>query len=216
MIRKMLVIAAAVAMPVSVVAVTVTSATAATPKVDATNYTVSCTGIAATASFKPALTTAGVTTPTLETTKISGKATGCTATPTAGGTAVAITGATITGTLTNSSSNLTCGGLATPTTEAGSLTVKWKSNPKLTATSSVATPTSVAGGIGADGHATFGISFSGVTGPFQGTDSGASSTNDAETTTTIAQILNTCNKGLKSIKIQPDANNPSNPAIHLG
>lgn len=218
MIRKMLVVAAAVAMPVSVIAATTGPAVAATPKVDATHYTVTCGAIAATASFKPALTLAGVVTPTLETTKIKGTAGSCVATPSTGGTPITISKATITGTLTNAASNLDCGGLATATTEAGSLTVKWKTSPALTATSSTATPTSVMGAVGADGNATFGISFSGVSGPFQGTDSGTSSTNDAETTTSAGAILGTCGSksGLKSIKIVADTNAGSGPALHLG
>ena len=214
MIRKMLVIAAAVAMPVSVIAATAGTASAAT-KVDASKYTVTCTGIAATAKFSPALTNAGGPAST-ETTKIKGTASSCTVTPTVGGTPVTITGAKVSGTLTNASSTHTCGGLATATTESGALTVKWKSSPALAAGSSVASPTSVLGAPGADGHATFGISFSGVTGSFTGTDAGASSTNDAETALPISSILTTCAKGLKSIAIVPDTNPGAGPALHLG
>jgi len=215
MIRKMLVIAAAVAMPVSVIAATAGTASAGGPTVNASNYTVTCTGITAKASFSPALTNAGSAS-SPEVTKIKGSASSCTVTPTVGGTPVTITGAKVSGTITNPTSTHTCGGLATASTETGALTVKWKSTPKLSASSSVASPTSVMGAVGGDGHATFGISFSGVTGDFAGTDAGASSTNDAETTTTVTSILTTCAKGLKSINITADTNAGAGPALHLG
>ena len=214
MIRKMLIIAAAAAIPVSMIGATAATSSAATPKVDATNYTASCTGIAATASFKPALTSSGSATSN-EATKIKGKASSCTATPTGGGTPVTITGATISGTINDATSDHSCGGLATATSETGSLKITWKTSPKLTNSTSVVNPSSVSGGVGADGHATFSITFGAATsGPFQGSDNGTSSSTNAETTTTLSQILTACGSksGLKSIKIQPNANG-GGPAI---
>jgi hypothetical protein len=214
MIRKMLILAAAVAMPVSVVAATAGPASAAALKVDATHYTVSCTGITASASFSPALTSSGGPTSN-EATKIKGKASSCTVTPSGGGTPVTVSGASIKGTINDATSDHSCGGLAQATTETGSLSIKWKSSPKLTSSTSVVNPTSVSGGIGGDGHATFSISFGAATsGPFQGTDNGTSSSTNAETTTTVTQILSACGgkSGLKSIKIQPNANG-GGPAI---
>ncbi len=214
MFRKIFVIAAAVAMPASVVAVTAGSATASTPKVNATNYTASCTGIKATASFNPPLTSAGGTTSN-EATKIKGTASDCTATPTSGGTPVTIKSAKISGTINDATSNHACSGLASPTTETGSLTIKWKTSPSLTSSTSVVNPTTVTGGIGGDGHATFSISFGPATsGPFQGTDNGTSSSTNAETTSTLSSILNSCasKKGLKSINIEPNSNG-GGPAI---
>ena len=213
MIRKVLIIAAAVAMPVSAIAATAGPAGAAV-KVDATHYTVSCTGISATASFSPALTSAGAATSN-EATKIKGKASSCTAVPSSGGTPITVSGAKISGTINDATSDHTCGGLATATSETGSLTIKWKAKPALLSATSVVNPSSVVGNIGADGHATFAISFGAATsGPFQGTDNGTSSSTNAETTTTISQILTACGgkKGLKSIKIQPNANG-GGPAI---
>ncbi len=215
MIRKMLILAAALAIPVTVVGATAGTASAkGSPPVNATNYTAACTGIKATASFSPALTTNGGTA-SPETTKIKGSASSCTATPTSGGTPVTITSAKISGTITDASSTHTCSGLASPTTESGSLTIKWKTSPKLTSSTSVVNPTTVTGGIGADGHATFSIAFGPATsGPFQGTDNGTSSSTNAETTSTLSSILATCGgkKGLKSIAIQPNANG-GGPAI---
>ena len=213
MLRKVLIVAAAVAMPVSFIAATAGPA-AAVVKVDATHYTVSCTGIAASASFKPALTNGGGPVSN-EATKIKGKASGCTATPTSGGTPVTVSSASITGTINDATSDHSCGGLATATTETGSLKIKWKTSPALTSNTSVVNPSSVSGGVGGDGHATFSITFGAATsGPFQGTDNGTSSSTNAETTTTIGQILTSCGKtaGLKSIKIQPNSNG-GGPAI---
>ena len=207
MIRKMLVIAAAVAMPVSVIAATAGPAGAVT-KVNATNYTVSCTGIAATASFSPALTNAGGPASN-EVTKIKGTASSCTVTPTVGGTPVTISKATVSGTITSAGSTHTCGGLTSPTAETGHLTVKWKSSPAMTSSASVTNPTTVTGGIGGDGHATFNIAFGAATsGPFQGTDNGTGSTTNAETVPTLGAIITTCGsaKGLKSVAVQPNGN----------
>ena len=214
MIRKMLVIAAAVAMPVSVVAATAGTAGAGAPKVNATDYTVTCTGITAKADFSPALTTAGGASSN-EKTSISGKASGCTATPNGGGTPITVSGATLKGTINNATSTHTCGGLTSPTTETGSLSIKWKTNPKLTDTTSVVNPTTVTGGVGADLHATFQLAFGTATsGPFQGTDSGVSSSTNAETTIGISAIETACNgKGLKSVSIVANTNPGAGAAI---
>ncbi len=208
MIRKMLVIAAAIAVPVSVVAATAGTAGAGGTTVDATHYTVSCTGITATADFSPALTTAGAAS-SPEKTTIKGSASDCTVTPTTGGTAVTVTGAKVSGIITNATSDHTCTGLTSPTTETGSLTVKWKTSPKLTATSSVVMPTTVTGALGTDLHATFAIAFgAGATGPFQGTDGGAGSSVNAETVDNAGVINGLCGgkKGLSKLSIQPNSN----------
>jgi hypothetical protein len=218
MIRKMLVIAAAVAMPVSVIAMTAGPAGAAST-VNATNYTVSCTGITAKATFSPALTTLG-STPGVETTKIAGTASGCTVTPTLGGTAVHVKKATISGTITNPTSSHTCTGLETATTETGSLKVKWTTTPKLSTTTSVVKPTTVTGAVGADLHATFAIAFgTGATGPFQGSDGGISSTTNAETVLGGPAINAQCatTAGLTTLGIQPNSvTNGGGPAFTVG
>ena len=219
MIRKLLVVAAAAAMPVAAIAATAAvSGAAGTPKVDATHYTVSCTGITATAKFKPALTNTA-TAASNEATSITGTGSGCTATPTAGGTAVAVSGVKIKGTINDASSTHTCAGLTQPTSETGSLSLKWTTSPKLTNGTSVVNPTTVQGGLGADQHATFSLSFGPASsGPFQGTDSGTSSTTSAETTATAGAILTTCGAkgGLKSIGITTNTNPGAAVALHAG
>ena len=216
MIRKMLVVAAAAAMPITAIAATGGISGAGAPKVDATTYTVACTGISATAKFSPALTTLGGPASN-EATSIKGSATGCTVTPTLGGTPVSVTSVKISGTINNAGSTHTCGGLTTATSETGSLTAKWKTTPKLTAASSVVNPNSVLGGVGGDGHATFALSFGAATsGPFQGTDGGITSSNSAETVLPVAGptgILALCGgKGIKSLAITTNTNLGAPPA----
>ena len=217
MIRKILVAAAAAAMPMTAIAATSTMAGAAV-KVDATHYTVDCTGIAATAKFSPALTNTA-TAPSNEATSISGSATGCTATPTSGGTPVTISGVKIKGTINSANSNHTCAGLVSATSETGSLTLKWKTSPKLTSSSSVVNPTTVQGGSGANGHGTFSLAFGPQTsGPFQGTDNGTSSSTSAQTGPTIAQVVATCGgkSGLKKLAVVTNTNAGAPVAIHGG
>ena len=217
MIRKALTFAAAIAIPMSLVAATGTVAGAGAPKVDATHYTVTCTAISATAKFSPPLTTSGGAASN-EATTISGSGSHCTATPSAGGTAVAVSAVKIKGTINNPTSTHTCGGLITPTTESGSLTAKWTTSPKLTSASSVVNPVSVVGGPGADGNATFALTYGTATsGPFQGADHGASSTTSAETTTSITSILSLCGgKGIKKLAITTNTNPGAHAALHLG
>ena len=213
MIRKMLVVAAAAAMPITAVAASGGFASAAVPKVNATTYTVACNTIAATAKFSPALTTAGAAVSD-EATSIKGTASGCVATPSVGGTPITIAdGAKISGTIHDATSDHKCGGLIVPTSETGTLTIKWKTgvgSPKLLSGTSITNPTTVTGGAGGDGHATFSLGFAAATsGPFQGSDGGTTSTNSAETTTTVGAILASCSppaKGLKSIAITKNTN----------
>jgi hypothetical protein len=213
MFRKTLLIAAAVAMPLGIIAATGGIASAKAPAVNVTNDTVTCTGIAAKASFNPPLTINGGASSN-EATTIKGTASGCT---TGGTNPVAVTGVKVSGTI-NSASTHTCGGLTSPTSETGNLTSAFKTSPKSTPTKAVAAVQTVTGGVGGNSHATFTIAFSGVTGAFQGSDNGASTTSDAQTTATISDIAASCGgkHGLKSISIEADTNSGAGPALHLG
>jgi len=208
MIRKLLLVAAATAMPIGLIAATggLANATAA-PPVNATNYTVNCTGIAGSAKFSPAVTSdesAGTGT-------IAIKATlsGCTATPTTGGTAVTITSAKVAGTLssTRTAGENGCAALAGGSDATGNLVTTWKTTPKLVSATSTIKVNSIAGSIGGDGNAYFNIPGTvpngTASGSFQGTNGGASDATSAQTTTSAAAIATTCvgKKGLKSIDI---------------
>jgi hypothetical protein len=214
MIRKLLLIAAAVAMPVGFIAATGGMASAKTAPVNATTATVTCTGISGTAKFSPAVTTsesAGT-----GTTSIKATLTGCTTND-----GVTVTGAAVSGALTTTrtAGENGCVALAGGSSAVGNLTTKWKTTPKLvTATSTIAVK-SIAGSIGSDGNATFtipGTTPNGApSGSFQGTNSGASDTTTAQSTGTAASILTTCEgkKGLKSFTFTTPA---SGPAVSLG
>src|ERR1700722_4101419 len=93
MIRKILVFAAAIAMPVSVVAVTGGIAGAAKGPSPATD-TAQCTGISATVTFSMPLTNAGYTSG-VDTTTVTGSLSGCTAAGSYG--PVTISGASVSG-----------------------------------------------------------------------------------------------------------------------
>jgi hypothetical protein len=215
MIRKLLLVAAATAMPIGLVVASGGMASAAkSPPVNATTAKVTCTGITGTAKFSPAVTakeTAGS-----GTTTITASLTGCTTTD-----GVKVTGAKVAGTLTTTrtAGENGCAALAGNTSDKGKLTTTWKTTPKLaTPTSSIAV-NSIAGSVGSNGHASFKIPGSTpngtASGSFQGTNHGASDTTTAQSTATAASILTTCEgkAGLKSFTFTTPA---SGPAVSLG
>ncbi len=215
MIRKLLLATAAVTLSVSAVALTGGVASAKTSTVDATHYTVNCTGVSGSFKFNPPLTIGGgAVSP--ETIKTKASFSGCTATPTAGGASVSITEASIKGTITIASSNHTCTGLSSGTA-TGDSTIKWKTSPKLSSGSSVVSPGTRSGGPGADGSIVFSTDYSGVTGSFQGTDGGASSSTTAQSTTSFSSILATCEtaKGLKEVDSETNVNPGAGAALSL-
>jgi hypothetical protein len=215
MIRKLFLVAAATAMPLGIIAATGGLASAkAAPPVDATHATVTCTGITGSAKFSPAVTT-NETAGTGHTI-IKAKLTGCTTND-----GVTVTGASVSGTLstTRTAGENGCVALAGGSAATGPLTTKWKTSPKLSSGSSVINVNSISGSIGANGNADFQIPGNvpngAPSGSFQGTNAGASDATSAQTTTTAAAILSTCEgkKGLKSIGITTPA---SGAAVTLG
>src|SRR5665213_2198827 len=105
MIRKLMMVAAAAAMPLGVIAATGGIATAKALPTDASHDTVTCTGISGSVKFKPALTTSGSPSSS-GTTSIKGALTGCT---TNGG--FSIVSNKVKGVLTSTSTHA-CTGLA--------------------------------------------------------------------------------------------------------
>jgi len=214
MIRKILVIAAAVAIPVSVVAVSGGAATAASSKTAGTD-TIACKSISGTVTFSPKLDAKGYTSGHIST-KITATLTGCTV---AGSTKIKVTSGAVSGTIvgatgTKAKPTGTCTGLSGNSTDAGPLTVKWTASP--TTPNSVLNVKSVTGGT-ASGHGTFtipGTTKGTASGSFLGTNSGASDKAVAETSLTAGSILGTCEKsGLTSLKIQTET---GKTAISLG
>ncbi len=220
MLRKVLLIAAATAMPLSFIAAVGGSA-GATSKVDATNATVACNGISGSVKIKPAISANEVAGPS----KITIKATlsGCTTSD-----GVTVTKASVAGTLTSTrtAGENGCAELAEGTGgsgESGTLTTKWTTTPKLSSGNSVIHPTSFTGTLltsGPDsGYVTFAIP--GATpngapsGSFQGTNAGASDATTGLTKETGAALITSCEskKGLSTIDLTTA---PSPPSVTLG
>ena len=210
MIRKLLVVAAAIAMPVSIVAVSGGMAGASNPRTAASD-SISCSKITGTLTFSPKLTAAGYKSGKIST-KVSGTLTGCKVT---GSTKITVTKGVVTGTLVGAAGTSTkpagkCTGLSGNGVETGNLTTKWTAN--------VSTPNSVLGvksdlggttGSGSTERGTFTIPGSTkgtASGSFLGANHGASDKSVAETTITPSAIISSCVKsGLSSLKIQQEA-----------
>jgi hypothetical protein len=223
MIRKLLVVAAAIAMPVSVIAVT--GATAGAAKIiDATGApaSASCTTSGGTLAFKVPIgivTAGGYTAPTKnkgQQIKVAGVVLTCTSSAVGG----SFTG-TISGKIKTTNPGDTpaqeysCTGLvgvspAPGGTLAGTLKVKWSvpagqkfgGGPKSTIAVS-----SISGGVDGSGHGTFtipGNSGTGsISGSFPGSDAGASSTSTDATADTEGQLATACQSagGISTINL---------------
>ncbi len=212
MIRKLLVVAAAIAMPVSVVAVSGGLAGASNPRTAGTD-TITCKALKGTVSFSPALTlkgyTSGVTTTTVKAT-----VSGCTV---KGSTKESSVTGTASGTIKSTKGKGgTCGGLtAKSITDAGTLTTTWKATPA--AAPSVLHIKSVAGGT-KNSHGTFvipGTTKGSATGSFLGANNGGSDKTVAQTTETVTALATACasKTGLKSLAIETE---PGTTPISLG
>lgn len=185
-------------------------------KVDATDYTVTCSGFAGSVKFSQPETTAGTTTASPATDTLKGSLSGCTVGD-GGGTPVTVTGAKLSGALTNPSSLHKCGSTGTPVTVTGSLTIKWKATPKLIASSTVITGSSATTSVDlTDSAVNFTIDGASATGPFEGSNSGASDAVAGSTgANSVTGLLASCGskKGLKGLTLSSP---PSGSAATLG
>src|SRR5450631_1840052 len=218
MIRKMLVVAAAVAMPVSVIAVTGGVAGAKAPTGIVAD-TIQCTTTAATVNLNPALTPSGQTSGPAATTTITsalGSVSGCTVTTGISGTPLTNVTGNITGTITAKKApsvkhpGSTCGGLLGASKEAkgSTLSIHWVSSTPgapVIPDSTIALK-SVTGGVGGDGHGTFNVAGK-ASGSFLGQDKGKSSSLAAETVQTVADLGAECtpSPGISTVPIQNNA-----------
>ena len=210
MIRKLLVVAAAIAMPVSVIAVSGGMAGASNSH-STTTATATCSGLKGSIAFTPHLSSKGDGTTPI-TAKVTATLSGCKgvgATITAGSVSGSLKGAP--GTKTKPSG--TCVGLASGNaSEVGTLTIKWTPS---SVPNTVLNVKSDDGGT-SGGHGTFAIPGnvkSTVSGSFEGTNHGASDKSLAETTLTAASILSSCTKGISTLAIQAV---PGKTAVTLG
>jgi hypothetical protein len=203
MIRKLLVVAAAIAMPVSVIAITGGAAGAKTAPTGPGADSIHCTTESATVSFSIPLTLAGSTSGTQATT-VSGTVSGCSVT---GPTPEAVTGGTISGTLTAKKAGsakkptATCTGLLGVTKESGTLTINWSG---VTIPASSTSVKSATGGTNNTDNGTFAIAGKPVSGSsFEGSDKGKSSSLGAQTVDTVTQLTDACEGGgISSLAIE--------------
>ncbi len=213
--KKLLLTAAAVAMPVGLVAATGGVASAAAPKTDVTNASISCTTVSGTLKFAPALTLAGGQ-PENSGVKLS--VSGCTVSGAPGVTVSAGKGA---GVLHSADNN--AGGLLGSTAVTGQVNIKWTSNVKLTSKTSTVTVSFFTGGTSTDGFATLDIlaGKASVSGDFSGGDAGANTTLHAETGQSVADLTTTLaapkSKGIKSVTmVSGNPGQPTPSSLNLG
>ena len=202
MMRKLLLVAVAAAAPIGLIAIAGTAGAKGSP-VNATTDTVTCTTLSGSVKFSPAVTSsesAGTSTTTLK-----ASFSGCSS----NAAGLTVTSGKAAGTLTSTrtAGEDGCTALGGGSTASGSVTIAWKTSPKLSSGSSVLQVNSEAGGLGGDGNATFTIPGTvpngAPSGSFQGTNAGSGDQANAQTTEAAVTILNTCNgkKGLKTLDI---------------
>ncbi|HLN17547.1 MAG TPA: hypothetical protein VK277_12455 [Acidimicrobiales bacterium] len=212
MIRKICVIAAAVAIPLGIVVATSGVASAGgSPPVNVTGSTVSCSTVTGTLKFSPPLTGTG-TSP--ETVSIAIKYSGCTT----NAPGVSLAGGSEKGTFSTPANS--CTGLETPTIITTAEVSKWKivkGTPKITPTQTALTPGEVEPGTVTVGGNLYGdfvigavgaspgpsIPGSGTQSAFSGGDLGASSMATLITTTKAADLGTECTspKGIAKVGI---------------
>jgi hypothetical protein len=208
MIRKLLIVASAVVIPMGVIAVSggVASANTSGP---AAKDSIICKAITGTLHFNRPLNNTGYTSGTIVTT-VSATLSKCTAT---GSFKVTVSKGAVKGTITSSAGTKTkpvgkCASLIGSATETGALTTAWTSTPSVPA--SVVHARSDLGGTHS-GHGTFTIPGSvsnspSPTGSFGGTaQTGSLDKSVAQTTLTTAAILTACKSGVSSLSITTDS-----------
>jgi hypothetical protein len=163
-VKKLLLTAAAVAMPIGLVCASGGAAQAAAPKVNVSNATISCTAVTGSAKFSPAVNLTGGNP---ENTSVKLAVTGCTVSGVSGVTIASGKGSGVLHSASNLATNL-----LGPTAVTGSVGIK------------------LTGGTPSDGYASLAITAgnASVSNDFAGTDSGATSTMYAETTQTVGQL----------------------------
>ncbi len=208
MIRKLLLIAAATAVPAGLIVATGSMASAGAPIVNAANNVVSCEHVSGSAAFSPTVTSSEP--PGTTVTTIKAKLTDCRSNV-AG---LTVNSGSVSGTLSDvhgaeNGCTALVGPLGDPsvTTVTGTLTTRWKTSPQLSSANTVTTVTSVGGSAAANGLVKSDIPASGGgassgTGSFSGTDGGAMTTFSVLTQRSAASILASCHsKGLPSVAI---------------
>jgi len=206
MLRKLLVVAAAIAMPVSVVAVTSATAGAAKGPSAATD-TLVCNNISGTVSFSIPLTNAGNTTGGVETSTVNATVSGCTA---SGTFPVTVTSGSISGTFAGKPGSAKhpsaqCTGLLGTSKNKGTVSTAWNSSPAVPG-STIGVKTVTGGTDGANAQFTLNGKFKGS---FGGADKGKTSKSVSDTVETVSALAAQCGgSGISTIHLK----NPSSGA----
>lgn len=213
--KRLLLTAAAVAMPVGLVVATGGIASAGSPATDVTNASITCSTVSGSLKFAPALSLAGGQP---ENTNVKLAVSGCTV---SGAPGVTVSAGKGSGVLHSASNAAT--GLLGSTAVTGQVNIKWKSNVKLTSKQSTVTVTFFTGGTSTDGFATLDIlaGHASVSGDFSGGDAGAGTTLHAETGQSVATLTATLSapktKGIKSVTmVSGNTGQPTPSSLHLG
>ncbi len=213
--KKLLLTAAAVAMPIGIIATAAGASAASKPSIDVSNASITCTSVAGLAKFAPPLTIGG--TGYFESTHVKLVLGECTVSGSA--TPVTITGGKGDGTLHSASTN--AASLLGPDPVSGFVTIHWMTKSKLTLKQSVVFVSVVNGGAPTDGYVSVAVSAgdASVGGDFTGGDGGANSTMYAESTQTLASLETAAtppNLGIKSINLGTDGSHTTPNSLHLG
>ena len=207
MLRKLFVVAAAIAMPLSVIGVTAGTAGASKGPSAATD-TLVCSNITGTVSFSIPLTNAGNTTGGIETSTVSATVSGCTA---SGTFPESVTSGSFNGTFAGKagsakhpSAQFT--GLLGVSKNKGAITASWSATPSVAPTTvSVKTVTG-----GTDGsQASFQLNGK-FKGSFGGADKGKTSSSRSDTVETVGALAGQCGgAGISTIHLtNPSSGNP--------
>jgi hypothetical protein len=205
MIRRILTVVAAAAIPVGFIVATSGMASAGGgPNV--MNDTASCTAVTGSLSFNPPLSDTGTATSDTVTIKLAYS--GCTD----GSSLLTTLTGKVKGTFVTASNS--CAGLESPTIVTTGLVSKWKMSPKGTPNTTTLIAGETESGVSSGGDGEFVIGAPGAspgpssTGAFEGTDGGASSNGTLVTTLTTGELGTACGspKGLKKVGIGTGSN----------
>ena len=211
--RKLLLGAAAVALPVGILASSAGIAGASkAPPVDLSHASVTCTTVTGAAKFGPGITSSG-TSP--ENVNIKLALSGCTASGVSGVTVMSGKGAGILHLASNNATTL----FGTNPVLGGHINIKWATSPKPVFKMSTVTVTMITGAVSGN-YGSFAVAAgqASVANDFAGSDNGASSSlyvETTQTTTALAASL-TASKGLKVVNFGTDGTHLKGNSITLG
>lgn len=180
--KRVLLGAAVVALPLGIVASALPVGAAATPPINVSAASISCTTVTGSANLAPKV---GPTVAAKVNARFHVSLSGCTVSG-ASGTITSITGSG-TGVL-HAAPPSSATGLPVTVPVTGKITIKWTASPKISGPKSVVSATSVTASAATDGNVALSLGGLAVSGDFAGTDGGASSSVSLETTQSLSDL----------------------------